>query len=172
MMRRRGILGSSNNDGRSKMSRFLRLLIWAAALYVAGVLLWYEQYKLPGNPGSVWLFTVLSDWLRIPGYEKPFRLSVAVAEIIASVLVLVPRTRVVGAALSLAIMSGAIFFHLVSPLGADPYKDGGHLFKEACVVWLSSAFILIVQRSEVMALLQRMTGFGGWPFRPTPAQGG
>ena len=45
-------------------------------------------------------------------------------------------TRVLGAELAIGIMSGASFFHLVSPLGVDPYGDGGALFKEACTVWL------------------------------------
>jgi hypothetical protein len=154
------------------MSRVSSLLSWPAALYIAGILLWYEQYKLPGAEGSVWLFTVLSDWVGIHGYEKPFRLSVAIAEIVASVLVLVPATRVVGAALSLAIMSGAIFFHLVSPLGIDPYMDGGHLFKEACTVWVLSAFILIVYRREAMDMLQQLVRFGGWQTRTESVQEG
>jgi len=154
------------------MSRISSLLTWPAALYIAGILLWYEQYKLPGADGSVWLFTVLTDWLHIHGYEKPFRLSVATAEIVASVLVLVPATRVVGAALSLAIMSGAIFFHVVSPLGIDPYKDGGYLFKEACTVWVSSAFILIIYRREAIAMLQQVAKLGGWHTRPESVQEG
>lgn len=37
------------------MNRIHRILTWPAALYIAGVLLWYEQYRLTGNPGSVWL---------------------------------------------------------------------------------------------------------------------
>jgi hypothetical protein len=71
-------------------------------------------------------------------------------------LVLVPRTRLPGALLALGIMSGAIFFHVVSPLGIDPYHDGGKLFKEACSVWLASAFIVFVQRRELMALLRML----------------
>ena len=133
-----------------------RLLTWPAALFIAGILLWYEQYKLLGHPGSVHLFTVLSDWLFISGYEKPFRLGVGIAEIIASVLVMIPATRMLGAAGSLALMSGAIFFHVVSPLGIDPYDDGGQLFKEACAVWACSAFILWVYRAEALALLTRL----------------
>lgn len=140
------------------MTRILKLLTWAAALYIAYILLWYEQYKLTGDSGSVWLFTVLSDWLGIHGYEAPFRLGVGIAEIVAALLVLWPRTRIPGAALALGIMSGAIFFHTVSPLGIDPYKDGGKLFTEACCVWLSSAYILIVYRAEALALVERYTG--------------
>ena len=131
-------------------------LTWPAALFIAGTLLWYEQYKFLGHPGSVHLFTVLSDWLFISGYEKPFRLGVGIAEIIASVLVVIPATRMIGAAGSLALMSGAIFFHVVSPLGIDPYDDGGKLFKEACAVWLCSAYILWAYRVEAMALLTRL----------------
>lgn len=142
------------------MQKALKLLTWPAALFIAGVLLWYEQYKLTGNPGSVWLFTVLSDWLFLDGYEKPFRLSVASAEILASVLVVIPPTRLYGAGLALAIMSGAIFFHLASPLGIDPYDDGGSLFKEACAVWLLSAFILLAYRTEAAALIRRLRPAG------------
>lgn len=135
-------------------SGIAKLLTWPAAFFIAGILLWYEQYKLPGHPGSVHLFTVLSDWLGIGGYEKPFRLSVAIAEIIASVLVLVPATRLLGGLGALALMSGAIFFHTVSPLGIDPYGDGGQLFKEACAVWLASAYIVWAYRAAARALFQ------------------
>ena len=57
-----------------------RAATWLAAFYIAGTVLWYEQYKLTGNPGAVWLFTVLSYWLHIHGFEKPSRLAVASAE--------------------------------------------------------------------------------------------
>jgi len=136
------------------MHRVHRLLTWPAALFVAGILLWYEQYKLTGNPGSVMLFTVLSDWLFIHGYEKPFRLAVAGAEIAAALLIVIPYTRMYGAALALCLMSGALFFHLVSPLGIDPYHDGGALFIEACEVWLCAAFILLFYRGEIRAIWQ------------------
>lgn len=140
------------------MTRVHRLLTWPAAFYIAGILLWYEQYKLTGNPGSVWLFTVLSDWLHISGYEKPFRLFVASIEITASVLVVIPWTRMWGAALAPGVMSGAIFFHVVSPLGIDPYHDGGALFKEACTVWLCAGFILLSYRDEARATIIGLWG--------------
>ena len=78
-------------------------MTWPAALLIAGILLWYQQYTLPGHPGSVHLFIVLSDWIGIPGYEKPFRLLVASAAIIASVLVVVPATRMLGSTGALAL---------------------------------------------------------------------
>lgn len=129
-----------------------RTLTWPAALYIAFIFLWYEQYKLTGNQGSVDLFTTITDWLYLDGYEKPFRLTVATAEIIASVLVVIPFTRAYGAVLSLGIISGAIFFHVASPLGIDPYQDGGKLFKEACAVWACSAFIIACYRQKLIAI--------------------
>jgi hypothetical protein len=135
------------------MARVHRLLTWPAALYIAGILLRYEQHKLTGNLGSVWLFTVLSDWLFIGGHEKVFRLFFASVEITASVLVLIPYSRMWGAALAPGVMSGAIFFHLVSPLGIDPYNDGGALSKEACAVRLSAAFILLSYRAEIRTIV-------------------
>ena len=140
------------------MDRILKLLTWPAALFIAGILLWYEQFKLTGNLGSVWLFTVLSDWIGIHGYEKPFRLGVGSMEIVGSILVVLPWTRIPGAALCLGIMSGAIFFHTVSPLGIDPYHDGAKLFTEAVEVWLCSAFILFAYRHEAVALIERTFG--------------
>ena len=140
---------------RNRFDRALKLLSWPAAFYIAYILLWYEQYKLTGDEGSVWLFQILADWLGIHDYEKPFRLAVASAELMAALLVLLPRTRLYGGALALGLMSGAIFFHTASPLGTDPYGDGGVLFHEACAVWLSAAFVLLAYRAEARAALLR-----------------
>jgi len=153
---------------RTRIDHALKLLSWPAAFYIAYILLWYQQYKLTGNEGSVYLFNILADWLHIHGYEKPFRLAVASAEIVASVLVLVPVTRVYGGALALCIMSGAIFFHTVSPLGTDPYGDGGVLFHEALAVWLCAAFVLVAYRHEAFDRVERLTG---WRLVTPPEQG-
>jgi len=136
--------------------RILRLLAWIAALWIAYEFLWYEQYKLVG---PTLVFDRLSAWSGIP--EKPFRLFVASMEICAALLVLVPRTRVFGAAFALGIMSGAIFFHLFTPLGVDPYGDGAKLFKEACFTWVMAAFVVFAHKDEALALLRRYAPFVG-----------
>ena len=138
------------------LQRALRLLCWPAALWIAYELLWYEQFKLTGNEGSVYLFTILSDWLGTPGGEKPFRLFVAIIEIVAAVLVLIPRSQALGGLLTVGIMGGAIFFHTVSPLGIDPYGDGGVLFKEACFTFLMGLFSAWVRRDELLILARRI----------------
>ncbi len=140
----------------TRLDRILRLLTWPAALYIAYILLWYEQYKLTGHPGSTSLFTTLTDWLGFPGHEKAMRLAVAIAEIVASVLVVLPWTRLLGALGAAALMAGAIFFHTVSPLGIDPYGDGGKLFFEACQTLACALFIVVVLRAELPALARRL----------------
>lgn len=137
----------------STADRLRSAILWLAAGWIAWEFLYYEQFKLLGADGSVHLFTILSDWLGTPGGEKPFRLFVAIMEIVAAVLVLIPRTRPIGGLLTVGIMAGAIFFHLVSPLGVDPYGDGGMLFKEACFTLLMGLLITWLSREELLAML-------------------
>jgi uncharacterized membrane protein YphA (DoxX/SURF4 family) len=137
------------------MERVKGALAWIAAAFIAYIFIWYLQYKFTGHPGSVDLFTTLTDWLGFHGYEKVMRIGTGSTELVASVLLLVPRTQIIGAAMAIGIMTGAIFFHLASPLGVDPYGDGGVLFKEACAVWLSGVFILVLRWDRVEALLAK-----------------
>lgn len=146
------------------MHLFLAWLRWALAAIIAGIFVWYLQFKFTGHPGSVSLFTTLTDWLGAHGYEKAMRIGTGSMELLASVLVFVPATRGLGALLGLGIMSGAIFFHLVSPLGIDPYGDGGRLFKEACLVWVSSLTLAVLERRQLIDFAERYL-----PFLPIPA---
>jgi hypothetical protein len=128
---------------------------WVGAVYVAFIFLWYEQYKLTGAEGSTDLFTTLTDWLGLHGHEKFMRIGVASCEIIASIFILIPAVQGLGAIGGIMLMSGALFFHLVTPLGTDPYGDGGILFKEACSVWTVSWIVLFWRREQVAALARR-----------------
>ncbi len=155
----------STMDGRpaslsrvgTEMPRLLRIAAWAAALWIAYEFLWYEQYKLAG---PTLVFDILSQWSGIP--EKPFRLFVASMEIAAAILVLIPRTQAFGALFAMGIMSGAILFHLFTPLGIDPYGDGGMLFKEACFTWVMAALVVVIRRAELLALRDRVLLLAGW----------
>jgi hypothetical protein len=147
------------------MQRGRGLVAWAMAAFIFYIYVWYLQYKFLGHPGSVELFTTLTDWLGLHGHEKLMRIGTGSTELVASILLIVPATQVVGAALSLGIITGAIFFHLASPLGIDPYGDGGVLFKQACAVWIASAGILVLRRRRVVELVERFL-----PFLPIPAR--
>lgn len=142
---------------RLDRSRTLRLLAWACAAWIAWELLYYEQFKLTGNIGSIdGVFQPLATWFGIPAHEKPIRLGVGILEIVASVLVLVPRVRLWGALLTLGLMGGAIFFHTVGPIGIDPYGDGGRLFHEALFTFATAALLTWLHRDELAAALHRL----------------
>jgi hypothetical protein len=52
----------------------------------------------------------------------------------------------------MGIMTGAIFFHLFTPLGVDPYEDGAQLFKEACFTWVMAGIVVLVHRAPLLEL--------------------
>lgn len=140
------------------MTKVLKGVPWALSLYIAYIFIFYLQYKFTGHEGSRYVFIILTDWLGFSGYEAWMRIGVGAAELVAAILLFVPGTQIVGAALAVGIMTGAIFFHLVSPLGIDPYHDGGVLFKEACAVWSSGALILAIRRDRIRHLAERVLG--------------
>jgi hypothetical protein len=141
------------------MDRVLNWLSGALSAWIAFIFVWYLQFKFAGNDGSVWLFTILTDWLHFHGYEKVMRIGTGSAELLASILLFDLPLQAVGAALAFCIMSGAIFFHLFSPLGTDPYGDGGVLFHQAISVWMASVVIVLIRRKQAIALLQRVLPF-------------
>ena len=51
-------------------------------------------------------------------------------------------------------MTGAVSFHLFTPLGVDPNNDGGGLFAAACTIWATSIVLLIIRRKAILGLLQ------------------
>jgi len=131
----------------ARTQTLLSVVAWAAAFWIAYEFTFYQQYKLAG---PTLVFERLSDWSGVP--ERPFRLFVSTMEMVAAVLVLIPRTQGFGGLFSMGIMSGAILFHLFTPLGIDPYEDGGMLFKEACLTWILAALIVVIRRDDLIAL--------------------
>lgn len=141
----------------TRTDRILRLVAWLPAIWIAYEFTWYQQYKLTGHPGSVdFIFQPLADWFGIPAHEKPIRLGVASLEIVASVLVLIPLTRAWGGLLTIGLMSGAVFFHAIGPIGIDPYGDGGGLFKEAIFTWCMGVFVAVAHRQEILSVAARL----------------
>jgi hypothetical protein len=74
------------------------------------------------------------------GIEPWGRIGSGIMELIASLLILIPRTTVLGALLAMGIMGGALLSHIFI-LGIAVQGDGGQLFIYALLV-LVSAFIL------------------------------
>ena len=122
-------------------SHALTITSWVLQVAVAGILLQTLFFKFTAAPESVYIFTTL-------GAEPWGRIGSGVVELVASVLLLVPATSVLGAGLALAVITGAIVSHLTI-LGIEVQGDGGELFVLALVVLVASAGILLIRRGEL-----------------------
>lgn len=123
---------------------------WTCRIVAAVILLQTLYFKFTAAPESVYIFSRL-------GLEPWGRIGSGIAELIASVLLLVPRTTAVGALLALGIISGAIVSHL-TVLGIVVMDDGGELFGLAVVVFVCSAVVLSLHWRELPVVGAR---FGG-----------
>jgi uncharacterized membrane protein YphA (DoxX/SURF4 family) len=124
-------------------------IVWALSAYIAFVFVQSLFFKFTGSEESIFIFSTLRDWSGIGLFEPAGRWIIGTAELIASILLFVPRARIFGAAMAIGIMTGAIFFHLFTPLGVVIMGDGGELFTLACGVWLSGWIILALSFTEV-----------------------
>ena len=139
-------------------NRVKPIAVFVLSAYIAFVFVQSLFYKFTGSEESIFIFSTLRDWSGIGLFEPFGRWFIGSAELVASILLFVPRARIFGAGIAFVIISGAIFFHLFTPLGVEIMGDGGLLFALACGVWLSSAAILLVHRDEVFALIEYVTG--------------
>ncbi|WP_375444537.1 DoxX family protein [uncultured Fibrella sp.] len=127
------------------MNKSITYLLWAVRLVAAIILLQTLYFKFLAQPESVYIFSTL-------GVEPWGRIGSGIVELIASVLILIPRTSWIGAGIGLGVMAGAILSHLTI-LGIDVLGDGGYLFFLAVVVALSCSAILWLTRFEWVPIL-------------------
>lgn len=114
---------------------------WVLQVVTAGILFQTLFFKFTAAEESVYIFTTL-------GLEPWGRIGSGIAELIATVLLLVPGTAPLGALLAVGVISGAIMSHLTK-LGIEVRGDGGLLFGLAVVVFLASIAILVIRRHEI-----------------------
>ena len=123
-------------------------LSWLLQLVAAVILLQTLFFKFTGADESIYIFSTL-------GAEPWGRIGSGIVELIASVLLLMPRTAVLGALLAFGSMAGAIVSHLLF-LGIEIMGDGGLLFALAIIVLISSATIVVVRRAEIPVIGWRL----------------
>lgn len=123
---------------------------WSLRAVAAIILLQTLFFKFTAAPESVYIFSTL-------GMEPWGRIGSGIAELIASILLLIPSTAAYGALLSLGVISGAIFFHLTKLGIALPLVgDHGELFILAIIVFAASAGVLYLHRNEILGRALRL----------------
>ena len=118
--------------------RLVAVVIMAQTLY----------FKFTGQPESMYIF-------RTVGLEPYGRIGTGIAELIACVLLLMPKTIWFGALMGVGIMAGAIATHLFL-LGIVVMNDGGELFILALITFVCCFVLLWFQKDKVIAFTQNV----------------
>ncbi len=126
------------------MSMTMKIISWICRVIIAVIFVQTLFFKFTGAEETKYIFTTLMG----AEYEAVGRIGSGIAELIAAILILTPKTIPIGALLSLGVISGAIFSHLTQ-LGIVVKDDGGTLFILALVVFFLSAVVLYLHRREL-----------------------
>lgn len=140
-------------------------LKWALCIYIAFIFLQSLFFKFSNSPETQFIFSTLGEWSGVTWFGLYGGYLIGIAELIAVILLFIKPTHAIGALLSLGIISGAIVFHLFTPLGiAQPVfdsrgdiigDDGGLLFIMACGIFLAAIVLLLIDSQQNNSLYQR-----------------
>ncbi|MBL7887468.1 MAG: DoxX family protein [Flavobacterium sp.] len=122
------------------------IFIWIIKLIAVVILVQTLYFKFTGAEESVYIFSTL-------GVEPYGRIGSGVIELIASLLILLPRTTLLGALLGFGTMLGAIVSHLLI-LGIEVKNDGGTLFILAIITFLCCLVLIYNQKHKIPDLLR------------------
>jgi hypothetical protein len=138
----------------------------AISLFGAAIFTDSLRYKFTDHPNTQVIFGALNDWATTFGAGGLFahtglfsQYVIGSAELVASGLLvvgLVPglkRLNALGAMVAAAVMSGAVSFHLFTPLGIDPNNDGGGLFAAAATLLVGSFVLIGIRLPEILGLV-------------------
>ena len=103
-------------------------------------------FKFSAAPESVYIFSTLNA-------EPLGRIASGIIELIASVLILIPRTTFLGAVLGALTMFGAILSHLTL-LGIEVQNDGGTLFVLAVLTFIACLLLVYFYKNDFVKLRQ------------------
>ena len=121
---------------------------WVLRIIAAVIMLQTLYFKFSGSEESVYIFSQL-------GMEPWGRIATGILELIASVLILYPKTTFFGSVLAIGLMLGAVGAHLIK-LGIEVKNDGGQLFIYGLLVLLSSFILAIIYRNDGINLIKRI----------------
>jgi DoxX-like family len=117
------------------------IIIWLLKIVAATIMLQTLFFKFTAAPESVYIFSML--------HAEPYgRIGSGIIELIASILLIIPRTTFIGAMLGLGTMTGAILSHLFI-LGISVQNDGGQLFVLGLITALCCAIVAFKNKHQL-----------------------
>lgn len=124
----------------------MKTLTWILRIVASAILLQTLYFKFTAAEESVYIFSTLGI--------KPYgRIGSGIVELIAAILILIPKTTLLGALIGMGVMFGAIFSHLFF-LGIEVQNDEGELFILAIIVFLCCAFLVFQNKNKIPDLLK------------------
>lgn len=150
------------------MSFIRKYLPVGLTLFSVAIFLDSLRFKFTDAPETQTIFGKLDAWATGFGADGVFdktgifsQYVIGSAELVASVLLILglfsrfAKFGVLGNLIAFGVMTGAVSFHLFTPLGIDPNNDGGLLFVMAVLVWLSQIVMLILRRDILVGLIRK-----------------
>ena len=147
---------------------------WAMALWMCKVFLFSLPYKFSGHPDTQHIFGTIGTWMsEILGegignlFTSIGAYAVGSFELVTSIVLLLPavlwvlskmgvgqndgvraRFHRIGGVMAAVVMSGAVFFHVFTPLGIEVLhqgkSDGGSLFYAALSILISGVIMFVI----------------------------
>ena len=130
------------------MKKLPVILYWLTRIVAAFLMLQTLYFKFTASEESVYIFQTV-------GLEPVGRLSVGIAELVASILLLVTSVAWIGALVGFGLMIGAIASHLLV-LGIEVQGDGGRLFVYALIVFICCLYVLAVNKQKLVESVTRL----------------
>ena len=171
----------SHSDGKLSrilsQDNLLGAVSWMLSGWAAFVFLSSLPFKFSGHPTTQHIFSTIGAWVSdtvsVPlgqVFSSQGAVAIGSLELISATILLLPfvlwlssrmvRRQVgparstlhaIGGAMTAALMSGAVFFHLFTPLGVhvvvDGVSDGGSLFRTAITVLLAGLLLVAINSS-------------------------
>lgn len=157
--------------------KYVRPIVsWMSVAWMCYIFLGSLPYKFTGHPDTQHIFGTIGDWLGtflgagLGGLFKNYgAFAVGGFELLTSVILLLPallwvlsrisgsyfgitrrRFHMFGGLMASAVMAGAIFFHLATPLGIkvlhNGESDGGSLFYAAVSIFVLGLVLFFINR--------------------------
>ena len=125
-----------------------KLVLGLSVVVAAGFVFFGAQKFGASNP----IFSIIAERSGISLFEPVIRMLTGVAEIGTAILILMPRTRLLGALGGLGVLAGAIGFHLSPWLGINVPGVGHGLFIVALILTALTAALFLILRKEGYSL--------------------
>ena len=160
------------------------IISWLISLWAAKIFLSSLPYKFSGHPDTQHIFGTIGEWLKgfigdgAGGFFSEYgAIVIGSAELVTSIILLSPvvfwllgkmnlisdkpyraLAHALGGLMAAGIMAGAVFFHLVSPLGVEVLhqgkSDGGSLFYAALSILILGLIMFIMNGLSLRARSQ------------------